>query len=73
MTDRKMAAELRANCQLKLEGVLKKLRCKEAVTKELQEERARVKETLKTVQAEFKKEAGDIDAIEGVLYWFWLK
>jgi hypothetical protein len=53
-----MAAELRGNSQLTLNDVLKKLRCKEAMVKDLKEERNRARETLKTAQAEVKREPG---------------
>jgi hypothetical protein len=47
MTDRKMAAELRANSDLKLKNVLQRMRCKQAMLRDLQEEQARTKEALK--------------------------
>jgi hypothetical protein len=47
MTDRKMAAELRANSDLKMENVLQRMRCKQAMMRDLQEEQARTKEALK--------------------------
>jgi hypothetical protein len=47
MTDRKMAAELRANSDLKMENVLQLMRCKQAMLRDLQEEQARTKEALK--------------------------
>jgi hypothetical protein len=64
MLDRKMAAELRSNSQLRLEDVLKKLRCKEAMSKDIQEEKNRVRETLRLVQAEVKREPGDVDVVQ---------
>jgi hypothetical protein len=47
MTDRKMAVEIGANSVLKLENVLQRLRCKQAILRDLQEEQARTKEALK--------------------------
>jgi hypothetical protein len=47
MSDRKMAAELRANSDLKLENVLQRMRCKQAMLRDVQEEQARNKEGLK--------------------------
>jgi hypothetical protein len=44
MMDRKMAAELRANSGLKLENVLQRMRCKQAMLRDLQKEQTKTKE-----------------------------
>jgi hypothetical protein len=40
-----------------------KLRCKEAMIKDMEEEKKRAQETFKSVQAEMKKEPADVDAV----------
>jgi hypothetical protein len=52
MRDRKLAADLRSDEQLTLADVLKRMRCKEAVLKDLQEEMDRVRDSVKQVQSE---------------------
>ncbi|KAF4529674.1 hypothetical protein B566_EDAN010759 [Ephemera danica] len=47
MRDRKLAADLRSNEELTLAEVLKRMRSKEAVLKDLQEEKDRVRDTVK--------------------------
>lgn len=59
MRDRRLAAELRTNYQLTLDDVVKRLRCKQTISKDLRDERERVKETLKLVKSEMKTETLD--------------
>jgi hypothetical protein len=61
MKDRKLAAELRSNEQLTLEDVLKKMRSKDAILKDLHEERERVRYTAKQVSSDIK--SGSLDAV----------
>jgi hypothetical protein len=61
MRDRKLAAELRSNEQLTLEDVLKRMRSKDAILKDLHEEQERVRDTAKQVRSEIK--SGALDAV----------
>jgi hypothetical protein len=61
MRDRKLAAKLRSNEQLTLEDVLKRMRSKDAILKDLHEEQERVRDTEKLVRSEIK--SGSLDAI----------
>jgi ribosome biogenesis SPOUT family RNA methylase Rps3 len=61
MRDRKLAAELRSNEQLTLEDILKKMRCKGGILKDLHEERERVRYSAKQVSSEIK--SGSLDAV----------